>query len=77
MIVSDFGLSRGVLRTKVTELIKIRVKILLSNNFAHRLTFFSGTFLITVLVLIIELAARLCYLALVAFSVFIGFKLSN
>jgi hypothetical protein len=75
---SALGLLRGVLTTKVTELIKIRVKILLSNNFAHRLTFFSATFLITVLlVLIIELAARLCYLALDALSVFIGFKLSN
>ena len=74
---SDLGLLSGVLMTKVTELIKIRVKILLSNNLAHRLTFFSGVFLITFLVLIIELAARLCYLTLFALSFFIGFKLSN
>ena len=77
MMYSDYGLLSGVLITKVTELIKIRVKILLSNSLAHKFTFFSGDFLITVLVLIIELAARLCCLALVALSAFIGFKLSN
>ena len=77
MIDSEFGLLSGVLMTNVTELIKIRVKMLLSNNLAHKFTFFSGAFLITVLVLIIELAARLCCLALLALSAFIGFKLSN
>jgi len=62
--------------TKVTELIIIRVKILLSKSLAHKFTFFSGAFLITVLVLIIELAARLAYLVLYPLLL-AGFKLSN
>jgi hypothetical protein len=81
-MISDSGLLKGVLITRVTELIKIRVKILLSNSFAQRFTFFSGAFLIIVFVLIIVLVARLYYLALPPSfpspSCFEdGFKLSN
>ena len=63
-ITSDSGLLKGVLMTKVTELIKIKVNILLSKSLAHKFTFFSGVFLAAVLELTMELAARLCYLAL-------------